>query len=73
LHKSFEAGLQRVADRNHHLGREETAALAPWARVVKAIPPFTELLHSDHMESRAKGQVSFYVATIRRPATSSQY
>ena len=29
---------------------EQTAALAPWARVVKAIPPFAELLHADRME-----------------------
>jgi predicted dinucleotide-binding enzyme len=29
---------------------EQTAALAPWARVVKAIPPFAERLHADHLE-----------------------
>ena len=29
---------------------EETAALAPWARVVKAIPPFAERLHADLLE-----------------------
>lgn len=28
---------------------EETAALAPWARVVKGIPPFAEVMHSDSM------------------------
>jgi predicted dinucleotide-binding enzyme len=28
---------------------EQTAALAPWARVVKAIPPFAEVLHSESM------------------------
>jgi predicted dinucleotide-binding enzyme len=27
-------------------GGEEVAKLAPWAKVVKAIPPFAELLHS---------------------------
>jgi predicted dinucleotide-binding enzyme len=30
-------------------GGEEVAKLAPWARVVKAIPPFAELLHSAGM------------------------
>lgn len=29
---------------------EETAALAPWARVVKAIPPFAEVMHSGSLE-----------------------
>jgi predicted dinucleotide-binding enzyme len=29
-------------------GGEEVARLAPWARVVKAIPPFAELLHSSN-------------------------
>ena len=29
---------------------EQTAALAPWARVVKAIPPFAERLHAGHLE-----------------------
>lgn len=28
---------------------EETAALAPWATVVKAIPPFAEVMHSGSM------------------------
>lgn len=28
---------------------EEVASLAPWARVVKAVPPFAEVLHSDDM------------------------
>jgi predicted dinucleotide-binding enzyme len=28
---------------------EEVAALAPWAKVVKAIPPFAEVLDSDSM------------------------
>lgn len=28
---------------------EEVANSAPWARVVKAVPPFAELLHSDDM------------------------
>jgi len=28
---------------------EEVARLAPWARVVKAIPPFAELMHSESM------------------------
>ncbi|MBV9610838.1 MAG: NAD(P)-binding domain-containing protein [Acidobacteriaceae bacterium] len=30
-------------------GGEEVAKLAPWARVVKAIPPFAEVLHSSSM------------------------
>lgn len=30
-------------------GGEEVAKLAPWARVVKAIPPFAEVLHSPSM------------------------
>lgn len=30
-------------------GGEEVAKLAPWARVVKAIPPFAELMHSGSM------------------------
>jgi predicted dinucleotide-binding enzyme len=33
---------------------EEVARLAPWARVVKAIPPFAELLHSSSL--RVAGQ-----------------
>lgn len=28
---------------------EEVAHIAPWARVVKAVPPFAEVLHSDDM------------------------
>lgn len=28
---------------------EEVANIAPWARVVKAVPPFAEVLHSDNM------------------------
>lgn len=28
---------------------EETASLAPWAKVVKAIPPFAEVMHSGSM------------------------
>ena len=28
---------------------EEVANIAPWARVVKAVPPFAEVLHSDDM------------------------
>jgi 8-hydroxy-5-deazaflavin:NADPH oxidoreductase len=30
-------------------GGEEVANLAPWARVVKAIPPFAEVMHSSSM------------------------
>lgn len=30
-------------------GGEEVANIAPWARVVKAVPPFAEVLHSDDM------------------------
>jgi 8-hydroxy-5-deazaflavin:NADPH oxidoreductase len=30
-------------------GGEEVAKLAPWAKVVKAIPPFAEVLHSQSM------------------------
>jgi 8-hydroxy-5-deazaflavin:NADPH oxidoreductase len=30
-------------------GGEEVARLAPWAKVVKAIPPFAEVLHSPSM------------------------
>lgn len=29
---------------------EQIAAMAPWGRVVKAIPPFAELLHADRFE-----------------------
>ena len=30
-------------------GAEEVAKLAPWAHVVKALPPFAELMHSSDM------------------------
>jgi predicted dinucleotide-binding enzyme len=39
---------------------EETARLAPWAKVVKAIPPFAEVLHSDSMQVGG-GKVSVFV------------
>ncbi|MBV9223473.1 MAG: NAD(P)-binding domain-containing protein [Acidobacteriaceae bacterium] len=38
---------------------EQTAALAPWAKVVKAIPPFAEVLHSDSMEIGGEKAGSF--------------
>jgi 8-hydroxy-5-deazaflavin:NADPH oxidoreductase len=39
---------------------EEAAALAPWARVVKAIPPFAEVMHSDSM-TIGGGKVDVFV------------
>lgn len=39
---------------------EETAKLAPWAKVVKAIPPFAEVLHSSSMQV-GDGNVSVFV------------
>jgi predicted dinucleotide-binding enzyme len=40
-------------------GAEEIAKIAPWARVVKAIPPFAEVLHSPSLELDGKRQSVF--------------
>jgi predicted dinucleotide-binding enzyme len=40
-------------------GGEEIAKLVPWARVVKAIPPFAEVLHSPNLELDGKRQSIF--------------
>jgi 8-hydroxy-5-deazaflavin:NADPH oxidoreductase len=35
-------------------GGEEIAKLAPWAKVVKAIPPFAEVLHSENVSFQGR-------------------
>lgn len=40
-------------------GGEEVAKLAPWAKVVKAIPPFAEILHSSSMTVEGKRSTVF--------------
>ena len=40
-------------------GAEEVAKLAPWARVVKAIPPFAEVMHSASMLVDGRSPIVF--------------
>ena len=40
-------------------GAEEVARLVPWAKVVKAIPPFAELLHASDMQIQGKRPAVF--------------
>jgi len=48
---------------------EEVARLAPWARVVKAIPPFAELMHSASLRLAGQ-QVGIFVCSDEADAKS---
>lgn len=49
---------------------EEVANIAPWARVVKAVPPFAEVLHSDNMNIGVVRQACSFVGTIEMRANA---
>jgi predicted dinucleotide-binding enzyme len=51
-------------------GGEEVANLAPWAKVVKAIPPFAEMLHSSSMTIDGKRSTVFVCGDDRDACTT---
>ena len=50
---------------------EEVARAAPGARVVKAVPPFAEVLHLPPHISAAAVQACSFAGTIRRPGADT--
>ncbi|WP_042875718.1 hypothetical protein [Cupriavidus necator] len=53
-------------------GAEEIARLAPWATVVKAIPPFAELLHSPSMLIGVIADLDFSLIDRRKQLMDSR-
>ena len=57
LHQCPAARHERAHEGTTTSAGEEVARLAPWARVVKAIPPFAEMMHAPGAGRRATDRV----------------